>query len=147
MDSSYNGLSINIWSIMSKPFRTILYGFLTWLVPFLAGFPFIDQQGNYLIDEIFFKTIMIVIGALVGTVLAVFYLRDIKEKYLKEAVLVGLLWLAINWILDLIMVMTGFFPMDVREYFMNIGLRYLSMPIYLTGLGLAMKGRNKEINE
>jgi hypothetical protein len=81
---------------MNKYLKIVLFGFILWLVPFIAGFFFIDAKGNFLIPETFFKSIMIVVGSLVSVILAVRYLTD-------------------------------------------IGLRYLSIPIYTLGLGYALK--------
>ncbi len=124
---------------MNKYAKMILFGFLLWLIPFLMGFLFFDPQGNLIISETFFKSIMVVIGSLVGVILAVTYFKRIREKYLKEGIILGIVWLIINWAIDLIMVFEGFFPMTVSKYFTDIGLRYLSMPIYTIGLGYVLK--------
>ena len=55
---------------MNKFVKIVLFGIIVWLVPFLAGFPFIDQEGNFIISETFFKSIMIVIGGIIGVILA-----------------------------------------------------------------------------
>ncbi|MCP4648253.1 MAG: hypothetical protein GY852_11075, partial [bacterium] len=104
------------------------------LIPFFVSFLFVDASGNFLISETFFKTIMIVVGALVGVVLAVKYFQGIKRDYLKEGVLLGVAWFVINILIDLAMVYSGFFPMTVGQYFTDIGLRYLSIPIYTIGM-------------
>jgi len=119
--------------------KILVYGFLTWLIPFIVSFAFVDQAGEFLIPENFFKSIMVVAGALVGTFFAVRYFADVKEEYVKRGVVLGLLWLLINWILDLVMVYTGFFDMTISSYFTDIGIRYLSIPIYTIGLGFALK--------
>jgi hypothetical protein len=48
---------------MNKYLKIVLFGFILWLVPFIAGFFFIDAKGNFLIPETFFKSIMIVVGS------------------------------------------------------------------------------------
>lgn len=50
---------------MNKYLKTVLFGFLLWLIPFITGFLFVDPSGNFLIPEMFFKSIMIVVGGLV----------------------------------------------------------------------------------
>jgi hypothetical protein len=40
------------------------------------------------------------------------------------------------------MVSGGFFQMGVMEYFTDIGLRYLAMPVYTIGMGYALKGQH-----
>jgi len=129
---------------MNKHVEMVLFGFLLWLVPFLASFPFVDSSGNYLVPETFFKTIMIVVGSLVGVILAVEYFRDVKTNYLKQGVLIGIVWLAINWFLDLSMVFGGMFQMSISQYFTDIGLRYLSIPFYTTGIGYLLQEKHKK---
>lgn len=133
-------------SIGMKKFLTIaLYGLVLWLIPFLAGIPFVDERGDLLIPENFFKSIMIVIGSLVGVILAVRYFRTISVSHQLEGILLGTIWLVISLGLDLILVTTGFFPLTLSEYLTEIGLRYLSIPIYTTGLGYALSEKTDEM--
>ncbi|MCK9393806.1 MAG: hypothetical protein WCX30_03550 [Candidatus Paceibacterota bacterium] len=124
---------------MAKIFKIIWFGFLTWLIPFIVSFFFVDNTGNYLIPETFFKTIMIVTGGLVGTFLMAKYFIKIKGDYLKEGVIIGLSWLAINLCIDLIFVGSGFFKMSFLNYLTDIGLRYLIIPIYSIGIGYVLE--------
>jgi uncharacterized membrane protein YsdA (DUF1294 family) len=126
---------------MNKIAKIIIFGLLLWLIPFLAGFPFVDAEGNFIISETFFKSIMIVIGSIVGVVLAVNYFKHVTKKYIQEGILLGIIWLIINIAIDVIMIMIEFFPMTLYNYFTDIGLRYLTMPIYTIGLGYALKQR------
>jgi hypothetical protein len=98
----------------------------------------VDSQGNFVIDETFFKSIMVVTGAFIGVILAVRYFRDVETNYLNEGIFLGLIWLLVNLALDLSMVYGGFFQMSVTQYFTDIGMRYLSMPIYTIGMGYAL---------
>ncbi|MFH1447855.1 MAG: hypothetical protein ABIG39_03245 [Candidatus Micrarchaeota archaeon] len=124
---------------MKKHIKILFYGFLSWLVPFIASIPFVDSEGNFIIDQIFFKTIMIIVGALSGVFLAVRYFKEIKGDYVKEGIIIGVTWFAINIVLDLVMVFSGFFQMAVAKYFTDIGLRYLCLPIYTIGMGYVLK--------
>jgi hypothetical protein len=113
----------------------LLFGLIVWLIPFIISFAFVDRNGNFLIEETFFKSIMIVAGGIVGVVLAIKYFEDVETDYVREGVLLGTVWLVINLAIDLSMVYSGFFSMTVNQYFMNIGMRYLIMPIYTSGMG------------
>ncbi len=124
---------------MKRVGKIIAYGFLTWLIPFIVSFFFVNQDGSFRIDETFFKTIMIIVGALVGVKLMVCYFNKVSGNYLKEGIIIGLAWLAINLILDLALVFGGMFPMGVGEYFLDIGLRYLVIPIFSIGMGYILE--------
>jgi len=119
--------------------KLFIYGFLTWLIPFLFSFAFVGPGGEMWIEETFFKTIMVVTGALVGTFYLVRYFRGVTANHMKVGLMVGLIWFAINIILDLILVLVGFFPYTVVIYFTDIGLRYLALPIFAYGMGAALE--------
>ena len=120
---------------MNRYLKMVGFGFILWLIPFISGVPFVDSAGNFRISETFFKSIMIVVSSMVGVVLAVKYFRGVDSDYVKEGAVLGVIWLVINLGIDLIFVSIGFFPMTVAQYFTDIGLRYLSMPIYTIGIG------------
>ncbi|WP_319508991.1 hypothetical protein [uncultured Methanolobus sp.] len=126
---------------MNKYLKMVLFGLIVWLVPFIVSFAFVDRQGNFTIDEAFFKSIMVVTGAFVGVVLVVRYFRGAETDYVNEGILLGVIWLILNLALDLIMVYGGFFQMTVTQYFADIGMRYLVMPIYTIGMGYALMQR------
>ncbi|MBU0527298.1 hypothetical protein KKE92_02365 [Candidatus Micrarchaeota archaeon] len=126
---------------MNKYLKIALFGFLLWLVPFLTGFLFVDMEGNFTVDEIFFKSIMIIVGSFTSVVLAINYFKDVKKDYVKEGTVVGVIWLIINLGIDLFFVSSGFFQMTVVEYFTDIGIRYLAIPIYTIGIGFILKNR------
>jgi hypothetical protein len=130
---------ISVVFCMNKLIKIAAYGFALWIVPFIASFPFVDAQGNYTIPETFFKSIMVVAGAATGVILSVSYYAGVKRNFFGEGVVIGVVWLAINLSLDLVMVYAGFFRMTPAQYFTDIGLRYLCIPIYTIGMGYALK--------
>ena len=128
---------------MNKLLKMIVYGLVLWMVPFFAAFPFVDPQGNYTVPETFFKSVMVVVGAATGVVLSVAYFASVKKNFFGEGVVVGAIWLTINVAIDLAFVSSGFFRMTFTQYFTDIGLRYLSIPMYTIGMGYALKNMNK----
>ena len=123
--------------------RTIVvYGFLIWLIPFLISLCLIDQDGKKSVDEITFKRIMIISSIATGSYLLTKLHRrydtiistdssQIKQGLLSTSDLVngytvGIIWMAINWILD-ILVLLPLTGMSLRTYFLEIGLRYFNM--------------------
>jgi len=108
--------------------KIILYGILVWLVPFVIAIPFYSPEGILLVDEHLFKTVMILSGGGTGAILLVLLFRDIKQDYVKKGVIIGLVWLVINWLLD-IGILFPLSGMDVSTYLNQIGLRYFMIPI------------------
>ncbi len=125
---------------MNKHIRNILYGFLAWLIPFVTSIFFYTREGVLTIDVFLFKTIMIVVGSTSAAFLLISYFKKIDTRYLKEGIIVGLTWFGINILLDLLVLipMSG---MSVVDYFTQIGLRYLVMPVMsiMVGASLANK--------
>ncbi len=113
---------------MNKLIRNILYGFLVWLIPFVASIFFYSKEGGLTIDVFLFKSIMIVIGSITAAFLLISYFKNINTNYIKEGIIVGIVWFVINTILDLLVLipLTG---LSVGDYFIQIGLRYLVMPV------------------
>jgi uncharacterized membrane protein YpjA len=125
---------------MNKHFRNILYGFLAWLIPFVASIFFYTKEGGLIIDIFFFKTIMIIVGSISGAFLLISYFKRINIGYLKEGIYVGITWFVINILLDLLVLipMSG---MAISDYFLQIGLRYLVMPVMSIMVGVALENK------
>ena len=122
---------------MGKAHVLLLFGFLMWLLPFLASFFFYDPAAARMtIDNDFFKSIMVVFSCLIGVLLLVKYLDVVKKDYVKEGLVAGAVWAAMSWVLDFV-VLVPMMKVDTPTYFMSIGLRYLMAPIIGVGMGMA----------
>jgi len=127
---------------MNKIFRNILYGFLVWLIPFVISIFFYSREGTLSIDIFVFKTIMIVVGSIVGAIFLVSYFKKISGDYLKEGIILGVVWFGINIVLDLI-ILVPMSKIGIWDYFVQTGLRYLSIPAMSIAIGSAL-GRLKK---
>ena len=115
--------------------RRLTAGVLTWLIPFLAAVPCYGPGGTLLIDQMLFKSVMIVTGAITAAVLLVWSFRPVQGSYAREAALTGIIWLLMNWVLDLV-VLVGLLGMPLSDYFTGIGLRYLVIPAMVIPAGI-----------
>ncbi|MCK5290160.1 MAG: hypothetical protein KAJ56_04365 [Candidatus Aenigmarchaeota archaeon] len=122
---------------MQKTGHIILYGFLIWLIPFVTSFFFYGPENTLIIDLIFFKTIMIVVGSLVGVCLAVKYFSLLSENYYTAGIGAGIMWFSISILLDYI-VLLPISQMHFNDYMLEIGLRYLMIPIITIGMGFVL---------
>jgi uncharacterized membrane protein YpjA len=127
---------------MKKYLKNILYGFLVWLIPFVISIFFFSKEGGLTIDVFLFKTIMIVVGSISVAFLLVFYFKHIMTNYVKEGIIVGIVWFAVNILLDIIILipMTG---MSIADYFPQIGLRYLVMPVMSIVVGVVLTNKKQ----
>ncbi|MBL9046058.1 MAG: hypothetical protein JNK34_01925 [Tabrizicola sp.] len=115
-----------------------LFGILSWLVPFVAAFAFYDASGTLTIAQPLFKSLMVVIGGAVGVGLLVLAFRQTGAS-VAAGLTIGLLWLAINLALDFL-VLVPMSGMTATDYLLDIGLRYLLLPIIALGMGAVAEG-------
>ncbi|MBU1617362.1 MAG: hypothetical protein KKF06_06305, partial [Candidatus Margulisbacteria bacterium] len=77
--------------------RKIGYGLIVWAVPYISAIPLLGLMES---DQIFFKTLMIVIGGITSAVCIVLYFNKVEKDYLKEGIWLGIIWLVVNWLMD-----------------------------------------------
>jgi uncharacterized membrane protein YpjA len=125
---------------MKMHLKNVLYGFLSWLIPFASSVFFYTREGKLTIDVFLFKSIMIVVGSVSAAFLLVSYFKSINNRYLRESIVVGLAWFGINIVLDLLVLipMSG---MTVSDYFAQIGLRYVAIPAMSIAVGAALANK------
>ena len=115
--------------------RRLIAALLTWLVPFLIAVPFYGKNGTLLIDLMLFKSIMIVVATITAAMLMVWFFRAVTTAYTREAVITGLVWLFVNFVLDTI-VLVGLLGMTPLDYITQIGVRYLMIPAMVIAAGI-----------
>jgi hypothetical protein len=116
---------------MKKILRIALLGFLLWLICFIIAvivWPLHDSQF------MLFKSIMIVSGTVVGVLLLARYFKGVSSGFVKEGVVVGVIWFVVNIVLDLI-VLVGLLKTPLIEYLISPGVGYLCMPAMSIGVG------------
>lgn len=125
---------------MKKYLKNIWYGFLAWLIPFVASLFFYTKEGKLTIDILLFKSIMIAVGSISAAILLVSYFKKINGDYLKEGIMTGVIWFGVNILLDLLILlpMSG---MSMANYFTQIGLRYLAIPAMCITVGTALNNK------
>jgi len=115
-------------------------GVLLWLVLFITGFALFPLHES---NRIFFETLMPIILVITTLILGLNHLKKSRSPQ-KEGLKIGLIWLAINLIIDAILFLSPTpMQMGITEYLQDIGLIYLIIPIITSGLGKAMTQRIK----
>lgn len=114
--------------------KTILLGFISWLIPFVFSFLFYTPEGELTVPYDLFKSIMIVIASITGCYLLFLYFKFVESNFIKKGVIVGVSWFLINLILDTFVLL----PMmneSFLDYFISIGLRYMVIPAISITMG------------
>lgn len=124
---------------MKKNLKIVFYGFLAWLIPFVASVFFYSKEG-LTINIHLFKTIMIIVGSISASILLVSYFKKVSATYLKEGIIVGVIWFVLNIVLDLL-ILIPMSKMSIPDYFTQIGLRYLVMPAMSIAIGAALANK------
>jgi len=115
--------------------RVIGFGLLSWLIPFLVAFLVFPWRESA--RPLFESVMAVTVG---GTAVAVglAWLRRAQDAGAREALFVGIVWLAICLLVDApLMLLGGPMQMSVGAYLGDIGLTYLIIPLVLWGLGRA----------
>ena len=110
----------------NKNLAIVIYGFLSWLLPFVFSFFFFSKSGTLTIDYDLFKSIMSVFGTGVGLYLLALYFKKFPKLKtpLREGLVVGLTWFVLNVVLDLLVLVKGF-HMPLQTWVNGVGVRYL----------------------
>ncbi|MEE9490911.1 MAG: hypothetical protein V3V80_01240 [Dehalococcoidia bacterium] len=122
--------------MMKKYSKVVLFGFFIWLIPFVVSiliFPIRESQ------RALFESIMPVVVTVCAVLFSTRYFRKLEAGFLKEGVLLGLVWFIISIVLDLLLFMEGPMKMSFADYMMDIGLTYLIIPIVSFGFGYLLE--------
>jgi hypothetical protein len=121
--------------------KAIVFGFLSWLVPFIFSFLFFSPKGELLINQLLFKNIMVVSATWFTAFLIIKYFKIVDKNYVKEGLLLGFLWMVMNLVLDMVTLV----PMGkaIGDYLPQIGLGYLMIPAMTILAGKILENKNK----
>lgn len=123
--------------------KKIGYGLILWVIPYVTAIPLLSLRQT---DPVFFKTIMIVEGALVGGILSALYFQRVRGGFLREGVITSVVWMLVNWGLDLVALLP-FTGHTIPRYFIEIGALYVAMAAPLVAIGYVLEQRSPEKHE
>ena len=118
--------------------KALLYGFLVWLIPFIVAILLSSVRKH---NRPLFESLMPVVITISAVPFLILYFSKLQAHFLKEAILLGIIWLAISLILDLLLFMEGPMKMSFADYMMDIGLTYLMIPTISIGFGCLLEKR------
>jgi hypothetical protein len=73
----------------------------------------------------------------------IWYLKNVSKEVVMEAVKLGILWFFISVLIDApLMLLGGPMKMGLGQYFGDIGVTYLCIPVVTWGLGYAFSRKN-----
>jgi hypothetical protein len=114
--------------------KAALLGLAVWAVPFVVAWTIYPIHESW---RALFESIMPVVIAATVVFLGLVYFRTVTRGCLREGALLGAVWFAISFVIDLFMFSGGPMRMGFMEYVGDVGLTYLMIPLITTGLGAA----------
>jgi hypothetical protein len=118
--------------------QALLFGLIIWVVPFIVAFMIFPLRESW---RALFESIMPVVVTLATVSCGVAYFKKVEKDFLKEGVIVGLLWLLMSIAIDLPLMLSNPINMTLVDYMADIGLTYLIIPAITTGLGFALANK------
>lgn len=125
---------------MNKNAKIINYGLLVWLVPSLITV----ILGSFLAAMNIFEIVSAAAIAVIVIIFSYLYFKGIAENFIKEGVLIGISWLIISIVLDIILIFLGISQLTLMNYTMYVAPLYIIIPAITIGLGLYM---NQKMND
>ncbi len=123
---------------MKQILRAAFFGFLIWLIPLAISFAIFPIYQS---DKAFFDSIMTV-SLVSSTAFFLMLTRRSSRLSMRDAFLLGLLWMTINLALDIVVfILTPFLQMDPAEYWKDIGFNYLILPVMTCLMAVETRGR------
>ena len=118
---------------MNKNLKIVLYGFLVWLIPFTVSFIVFPLKTSM---RPLFESIMPLVISIIVIILSYYYIKNLKTDFIKEGIIIGIVWFIISIALDLFMFLPASpMQMSFTDYMMDIGLTYVMIPVITTGMG------------
>lgn len=114
--------------------RTLLFGFLVWLIPFVVAVAVFPVKAS---SRSLFESIMAVTLAATVVVCALRYFRSVRSASMRDGVLVGVVWLAISVAIDLPLMLNPPINYTFAEYCADVALTYMMIPIITAGIASA----------
>lgn len=114
--------------------KALGFGVLVWLVPFVVAilvFPFHESW------RALFESVMAVAVAGTAVLFGWLYFRKLPTVESRDGVIVGIVWWVLCVAIDMPMITAGPMEMSLAEYFADIGLTYVSIPLITIGMASA----------
>lgn len=119
--------------------RAFIYGFLLWIIPFLASVAIYPLKKT---DPAFFQSILGILSITLAVLLTTHYFQKVKGN-LKEGIFLGLIFALISWFFDFFFFIWGPIKMLPIAYIKEIGIGYLLYIVIPVGYGFLL-GKNKK---
>ena len=123
---------------MRRMGKVAITGFSIWVIVFAVASILFQLRDS---ERALFESVMPVALTLATATAAVLSFRGVSRNRLAEGLLLGVSWLIVNLVLDLLIFSQGPMQMSLAEYLKDIGLTYWLIPTITTSMGVALEGQ------
>jgi hypothetical protein len=129
---------------MRSPWRAVLYGLAVWVIPFVVALAIKPLRES---SRPLFESIMPVTVAAATAVFGWSYFRRVHRHYLREGILLGLLWMAMCILIDLPLMLSPPMSWTIGQYVADVGLTYLLIPMITIAMGAALYSHPETVRQ
>jgi hypothetical protein len=122
--------------------KIIVFGFISWLIPFAVSFLFYKSTGELKVSYTTFKSIIMVVGTVSGCYFLEQFFKAVDGNFVKYGFIVGLSWIAINIFLDAV-ILIPMMKTTFLDYLMSIGLSYVAILAISIAMGYLLNRKLK----
>lgn len=121
--------------------KGLLYGFLSWAVPFAVSFIFY-RPGGTIISNDMFRSVMIATAAISGAFFLYRYFKNVQQNYMLNGFTIGIGWFLLAMVLDYALLLP-IIGISFGIYFKSIAMRYIILPAMSIAMGFLLQKRYK----
>jgi uncharacterized membrane-anchored protein len=114
-----------------KILEIIGFGFIVWLIPTIVTY-FASDAGSV---QLYDFTASVAIGGS-AVVLSYIYFKDITSHFVREGVILAIVWVLITIVLDVVLIYLGISKTSLIEYAVTVVPLYVIIPAITIGFGL-----------
>lgn len=127
-----------------KYLKILQYGFFLWISVLVVSFIFFPVKDS---DAIYFETLITITLVSLTIVYFVFHFKGYSSSFVRNGLLVGVLWMLTNLFFDMFLFSWGPLKKSFLDYMKDIGLTYTVIPVITTGFGYLLNAMNKPKEE
>ncbi len=120
----------------------LIFGLIVWAIPFVVAMFVFPLRAS---DRPFFESIMPVAVVVAAVICGVLYFRKVEAHFVREGILLGLIFLGVSLAIDLLMFSRGPMAMPLPDYVKDIGFTYLMIPAITLGMGYLLNTYHEKI--
>ncbi len=128
---------------LNKNIKIALLGALIWIGVFTVGAFLFTPEGKPRLELLLTQNIFYLSTALLAMGFLFFYFKDVKSHFLREGIVIGIIWIIVNTALDWL-ILLPLFDITYSDWLKNIMPALFVLPILSIGTALIIQRQKQE---